>query len=869
MISLLLLFFVLFIHVAETKAVGDLYFDDFNSEPVEPRYSVFTNGGYVGVNNSVLSLSAPYGVRFPFVKLNYSISNIDNYAVDVRYRFSDPSNYGVGVTMVDKLLSNGIPISLNDIIFHNWGDGHSGFEYRLLDNNNQVIPRITYPLTFDWRTARYERVNGINKYYINSTLLGEQNNIRRVLNIAFGNPENRGSNKDNWTSIHIDYIAISSLKTINPFSPYYSQKDEAWIGETYDHADNWSRGEQGIDRWGCAVTSAAMLLANYGIKSPSGETTDPKVLNNWLKAEDDGYVGQGLLNWLAVTRYANKSKSAGNSLTALEFVRQRYNMNEVSQLLSNGELPIIQKPGHFVLAYDEDGSDWVVADPSTSNDARIAKDGQFVNVNRLIKSNTDLSYILLVLPYGANAELEDQSGNHIPLPKFEEYLREAVSNTKVNKASDLVYLPKPNSGTYKLKLSYVDNGMSLSKLEVYLYDQEGEVKRAYFDVSEGKSEYEIVYDNSNLSSSSASWIDDVSPSTPIQISPADGTIASSSGLLASWSEVSDVSGVRYEIKLTKPDASIFTEQLGVTNGYDMSRLSEGKHKWSVRACDKSSNYNCSSWSPEWEIVIDNTAPVLFSKSVFGGWYTTEQTSSFVFTDKNMSDDYEDPSCVIITGGKNQTCSVDVSICDKANNCTSGTWTSNPVDIDKDHPSSDISPIDTTTWGGKIVGKASDLTSGIQKIELVITKPDGQVLVATAEGRESWSYELGESTTSGKYLISSRAFDVAGNVQVNPTNYEVIVLPSSKLETPRIIWVWRAGRVVVVRWTKVAEAKSYTVWYGKTKTALTTKLGTTSLPALIAILPSPVQTYYLSVVAESKSGVLSDYSPIRKVGILGW
>src|SRR3989338_5941616 len=77
--------------------------------------------------------------------------------------------------------------------------------------------------------------------------------------------------------------------------PYFSQIDPTWGSQEYDSGntlDLWCGST--LAQCGCAVTSAAMLLKYYGVdKSPTGESTDPGTLNNWLKA-NRGYIGGDL-----------------------------------------------------------------------------------------------------------------------------------------------------------------------------------------------------------------------------------------------------------------------------------------------------------------------------------------------------------------------------------------------------------------------------------------------------------------------------------------------------------------------------------------------------------------------------------------------
>jgi hypothetical protein len=74
--------------------------------------------------------------------------------------------------------------------------------------------------------------------------------------------------------------------------PLVKQTDPPWNVIVYDHLDDPTCSSQirnkTIGNWGCALTSAAMVLQYYGILDSSGNTTTPSTLNQWLK-DNNGY----------------------------------------------------------------------------------------------------------------------------------------------------------------------------------------------------------------------------------------------------------------------------------------------------------------------------------------------------------------------------------------------------------------------------------------------------------------------------------------------------------------------------------------------------------------------------------------------------
>ena len=84
---------------------------------------------------------------------------------------------------------------------------------------------------------------------------------------------------------------------------------------------------------------------------------------------------------------------------------------------------------------------------------------------------------------------------------------------------------------------------------------------------------------------------------------------------------------------------------------------------------------------------DSIAPIFSSKTTFTGWYTSNQTSTFTYTDSGGSGIASGTpvECIISTAGLAQTCSITPNVCDTAGNCNTTLVTSNGADIDKTAP----------------------------------------------------------------------------------------------------------------------------------------------------------------------------------------
>ena len=129
--------------------------------------------------------------------------------------------------------------------------------------------------------------------------------------------------------------------------PSFRQGDERWRGDLLGPTPNTLGAE------GCAVASAAMVLASYGID------TDPQRLNEYLKTHD-GYTPQGWLYW-------EKAAELGGGL-----VRHAYedlpSYELIDRNLARGNPVIVRlrMPSgitHFVVIAGKDGFDYLTRDP--------------------------------------------------------------------------------------------------------------------------------------------------------------------------------------------------------------------------------------------------------------------------------------------------------------------------------------------------------------------------------------------------------------------------------------------------------------------------------------------------------------------------
>ena len=129
--------------------------------------------------------------------------------------------------------------------------------------------------------------------------------------------------------------------------PQFRQGDERWRGDFLGPTHNTLGAE------GCALTSAAMVLASYGID------TDPKRLNAFLQT-NEGYTPQGWIYWEKAAEFApGKVRHAYEDLPT-------YHLIDTNLRAGNPVIVRLRYPHgvtHFVVIAGKDGFDYLTRDP--------------------------------------------------------------------------------------------------------------------------------------------------------------------------------------------------------------------------------------------------------------------------------------------------------------------------------------------------------------------------------------------------------------------------------------------------------------------------------------------------------------------------
>lgn len=267
-----------------------------------------------------------------------------------------------------------------------------------------------------------------------------------------------------------DNVKIEHLDSNNLPVPDLKQFSVPWANEQYDHANEWSTIPT-IQNFGCALTSATMIL-NY-----FGHTVDPSSLNNWLNTEKDGYLRNGQLNWLAVSRYSLLFSNA--SAQPLEFQKYHYTEEKIDTLLSSKLPVILGMTNHFVVVKGKTSNDYVINDPASQitslTNLITNRQVNLVDVNVFKPTQTDLSYVLLIFDGDKNLTVQDKdkqqlSSNYIY--NLEPIQSDFDNTSSYPKALKAFVYPKPDVDE---QLDFEISGQGRYTLDSYFYSQTGEV----------------------------------------------------------------------------------------------------------------------------------------------------------------------------------------------------------------------------------------------------------------------------------------------------------------------------------------------------------------------------------------------------------
>lgn len=348
----------------------------------------------------------------------------------------------------------------------------------------------------------------------------------------YGRPMLAGFNSsgvDNPSTVYFDnfkYYLVPSNTILSV--PYYGQGSPWWNIEEYNHGSTWTSNNSKFPtmaRWGCAVTSMAMIFNYYGMNYLPDRTTplDPGSLNNWLKSQSDGYVGEGLVNWMALTRlsrliHEEYYQEEGDNFPKLEtrVTKVEPRLSALSELHESRPV-ILMVPGHFMVGkgHSFGDIDIFINDPSSAVKQNL-RDYELYNkpllaTRSFIPSFTDLSYFLVASSNQIDLVLKNKNGEILEGVFVDEQIDNRYASIDGNEdfiRTRQFYLAKPESGEYFIEVLNQDE--IEDTIQVYLYDEQADFVSKSFSTNQENLNLKIEYFKNNIIESEVMSIDDFS-----------------------------------------------------------------------------------------------------------------------------------------------------------------------------------------------------------------------------------------------------------------------------------------------------------------------------------------------------------------------
>lgn len=384
-----------------------------------------------------------------------------------------------------------------------WEDGKIYPEKKVAGKNYWFGHERVVPLTENethFVTLEYWKTQKRLRLFVNHQFVSEFRENDQDPQLSSGTP-GLGVRQDRPRQSSLTWYDEFSLRSLETkrILPLLSlqQTDPKWKTEEYDSAQFWSPNEYGIESWGCALVSATMVLRFHGIKLfADGREITPSTLNTWLNAQSDGYIGQGHINWRALTRLTELS-SASNGQRKLEFSRHQPSEEEklswLKQQLSL-ELPVIlEQPGHFVVAhgFDQTTQEIFISDPYFQKTRLSEYANSYLSARLFRPSYTDLSSIIFVAPPETELLFRDGDEAEIQIPSWTDTsLRSPVSGKQAGRALRIYELVKPDDRI--LTVTALKNSHLSDVVQIFAYTKAGSVTKTDWILHDENSETSLA-----------------------------------------------------------------------------------------------------------------------------------------------------------------------------------------------------------------------------------------------------------------------------------------------------------------------------------------------------------------------------------------
>jgi len=333
----------------------------------------------------------------------------------------------------------------------------------------QIKPGETYQIKIRF-------LNGLISLYVNQLLIVQERDWsfdHRYGKIGL----KAGTGASYPTTLRYDNIKVTLIdqSTERIGVENFKQTDPVWKNVEYDSAQKWST-KPTFGRWGCAVTSLAMIMRYYGLSVlPDDRPLTPETLNSWLKSQKDGYLGEGQLNWAAAMRLtAQLSQKLGTP--KLEYQARSGSNHETARTEIKKFQPVVlQIDGHFLVGEGIalTDQDLLIQDPAYSYQKFAQHQLPLLSTRTFEPSFTDLSYFVFAYQPGLVVNITNETGQKVSGEILTESLVAFDAETEESTGVlEQLLVSKPKTGSYTI--SVTQPAESAYTLEFWAYDVNGE-----------------------------------------------------------------------------------------------------------------------------------------------------------------------------------------------------------------------------------------------------------------------------------------------------------------------------------------------------------------------------------------------------------
>lgn len=464
------------------KANTLLLVDQFDREKIEP-WNVIQNEGSEGWNHCLDVLSpARWRIEQGWMKLVVD-------GIDCTLTIVPPTNQQIATNDwqvdFDWRLDESVNMDRNFVWW--WQDKNNWYDLKLYGTGitvQKVINGTSQPLKNNHATFPFfaDQIYHFTIKY-QSQKISVFINGQKIINADDQDPLQSAQKSIALKTSLGSKRSVSSFDNLQVFSlstqveelevPLFKQTDQKWNNLEYDSAKLWSTNPT-ISRWGCALTATVMVMRYHNLtKFPDGQEITPASLNHWLQNQVDGYVGDGLLNWLAISRLSSLIHEKYGT-PKLEYQRLiGTDITKQTEALANNLPLIFNITGHFLVAtaYDHQSQDFSILDPYYIYRNFSQHHQELLSSRLFTPSYTNLSYLMIISPTDVDIKIKTSQNLVLEVEQFVEKIIDPVSGQETK--WKITQIRKPSLGDYIFEAT--NSKDETSTINFYSYNQKGQV----------------------------------------------------------------------------------------------------------------------------------------------------------------------------------------------------------------------------------------------------------------------------------------------------------------------------------------------------------------------------------------------------------